>query len=168
MFKEFRQALKKSSACIGLSFSARNLTVKNKCIMRFLKLFLMPYFLMKYYFFRDVTGRKGLAFVLIAKNEAPYIEEWLNFHRKQGASHFLIYDNESEDNLHEVLTPYIESGLVTYHVIRGKARQVDAYHKAIHDYGRKFKYMAVVDADEFVFVRKNTYGTTFVNFSMAS
>lgn len=101
--------------------------------------------------------REGLAIVLIAKNEAPYIEEWINFHLKQGVSHFLIYDNESTDNLHTVLAPYIERGLVTYSMIKGRLRQIDAYSKAISDYGHKFKYMAIIDADEFMFVRKNTH-----------
>ena len=95
--------------------------------------------------------------VLIAKNEAPYIEEWINFHHKQGASHFIIYDNESTDNLRGVLKPYIDSGLVTYHLLRGRRRQNDAYNMAIHDYGRKFKYMAFIDADEFIFVRDENY-----------
>ena len=105
----------------------------------------------------SVEGRKGLALVLIAKNEAPYIEEWINFHHKQGASHFFIYDNESTDNLREVLKPYIEQGLVTYCLLKGRRRQTDAYNKAIHDYGRKFRYMAFIDTDEFIFVRDENY-----------
>ena len=104
------------------------------------------------------VNRTGLAFVLIAKNEAPYIEEWINFHVKQGVSHFFIYDNESEDNLHDVLEPYIESGLVTYELIPGRVRQLDAYNTAAYKYGHKFKYMGFIDADEFVFVRENSNG----------
>ncbi|MBR0151243.1 MAG: glycosyltransferase family 2 protein [Synergistaceae bacterium] len=69
----------------------------------------------------------------------------------------MIYDNESTDNFREVLEPYIQSGLVTYHLIKGRARQLDAYNMAVHDYGRKFRYMGLIDADEFVFVRRNPY-----------
>ncbi|MBQ7215890.1 MAG: glycosyltransferase family 2 protein [Synergistaceae bacterium] len=122
-----------------------------------LKVLLTPYCLLKYFYVKSDDNRSGLAFVLIAKNEAPYIEEWLNFHRKQGVSHFIIYNNESTDNFREVLQPYIDSGLVSYHVINGKPRQLDAYNMAIHDYGHKFRYMGFIDADEFVFVRNNTY-----------
>ncbi|MBQ7543421.1 MAG: glycosyltransferase family 2 protein [Synergistaceae bacterium] len=111
-----------------------------------------------YFRAKNMPGRKGLAFVLIAKNEAPYIAEWIGFHRKQGVSHFIIYDNESTDNFREVLSPYIDAGLVTYHAIRGKARQIDAYNMALHDYGHKFKYMGFIDADEFMFVRNSTNG----------
>lgn len=130
-----------------------------------------PLYLFKYFIYRDIPGREGLAFVLIAKNEAPYIEEWINFHHKQGVSHFIIYDNDSTDNFHEVLKPYIDSGLVTYKLLSGKARQLDAYNMALHDYGRKFKYMAMIDADEFMFVRRNTYtggGIVYTRLLMAS
>ena len=129
----------------------------NKYIRNFLKVIVSPLYLFKYFIYRDIPGREGLAFVLIAKNEAPYIEEWIHFHHKQGVSHFIIYDNDSTDNFHEVLKPYIDSGLVTYKLLSGKARQLDAYNMALHDYGRKFKYMAMIDADEFMFVRRNTY-----------
>mgnify|MGYP002625095428 CR=1 FL=1 len=113
----------------------------------------LPEGLFRYFFPRKCPGREGLAFVLIAKNEAPYIEEWINFHVKQGVTHFIIYDNESTDNFREVLRPYIASGLVTYHAINGKKRQLDVYNMALHDYGDKFRYMGFIDTDEFVFVR---------------
>ncbi len=29
---------------------------------------------------------------------------------------------------------------------------------AVHDYGHRFKYMAVIDADEFMFIRKDFCG----------
>ena len=96
--------------------------------------------------------------MLIAKNEATYIKEWLDFHIKQGVSKFIIYDNESTDNFREVLSPYIEAGIVIYDVIKGKRRQIDAYNMALNKYRRKFKYMGFIDADEFVFARNNTYG----------
>ena len=130
----------------------------NPRVRYLIKLIVAPFCVFKCFPVKDVPGRSGLALVLIAKNEAPYIEEWINFHRKQGVSHFFIYDNESTDNLHEVLKPYIESGLVTYHFIKGRGRQLDAYAKAAHAYGRKYKYLAFIDADEFLFVRKNPYG----------
>ena len=111
----------------------------------------------KYFFPSKINdpNRKGLAIVLIIKDEAQYILEWINFH---GVSHFFIYDNESSDNLLEVLQPFIASGLVTYHKIPGKVRQLDAYNHAISKYKRKFKYFAMIDTDEFLFLRNNTEG----------
>ncbi|MBQ4469937.1 MAG: glycosyltransferase family 92 protein, partial [Synergistaceae bacterium] len=62
------------------------------------------------------------------------------------------------DNFREVLEPYIKSGLVTYKLLTGRRRQIDAYNMALHDYKHKFRYMAFIDADEFMFVRNNTGG----------
>lgn len=141
-----------------LVYNIREYT-QNERIRNYVKTLVAPFVYLKNFFRRNIPldSRKGLALVLIAKNEAPYIEEWINFHHKQGVSHFFIYDNESTDNLREVLTPYIEQGLVTYRVLRGKVRQNDAYNMAIHNYGRKFRYMAFIDTDEFMFVRDENY-----------
>ena len=140
-------------------YNCREYTSSNR-IRRLMKIIALPFSLMSNIFRKRIPAseREGLAFVLIAKNEAPYIKEWLDFHIKQGVSHFIIYDNESTDNFREVLEPYIKSGLVTYSVIRGRRRQHDAYNKAVHDFRQKFRYMAFIDADEFMFVRNNTDG----------
>ena len=128
--------------------------ITNRYFRWLLRFISLPYCIYKYFSYKEVPGRKGLAFACIAKNESPYIEEWINFHHKQGVSHFFIYDNESTDNFRDVLKPYIESGLVTYRLIKGKCRQCDAYNMALANYGRNFKYMGFIDCDEFVFVRK--------------
>ena len=60
------------------------------------------------------TPQYYLAVCAIAKNEGPYFQEWIEWHRKQGVEKFYIYDNESTDCTKEVLKPYIESGLVEY------------------------------------------------------
>jgi hypothetical protein len=46
------------------------------------------------------------------KDEARYIPEYIEFHLLQGFDHFIFYDNGSTDNLLEVISPYIEEGLV--------------------------------------------------------
>ena len=126
----------------------------NRYVRSFLKFILTPICIWKYFIIKGYSGRTGLAFVLTAKNESAYIEEWINFHLKQGVSHFIIYDNESTDNFYDILIPYIEAGIVTYYRLKGKFRQTDAYNMALVNYGRKFKYMGFIDCDEFVFVRK--------------
>ncbi|MBQ6975183.1 MAG: glycosyltransferase family 2 protein [Selenomonadaceae bacterium] len=42
-----------------------------------------------------------LVVVTIVRDEAPYIKEWIDYHLLAGVNHFLIYDNESSDNLKE-------------------------------------------------------------------
>lgn len=55
---------------------------------------------------------KNLTGIYWIKNEARYIPEYVEFHLLQGFDHFIFYDNKSDDNLLEVISPYIESGLV--------------------------------------------------------
>ncbi len=94
-----------------------------------------------------------LAVVAIMKNEAPYIAEWLDYHLLAGVNHFYIYDNESPDNLKEVLRPYIEKGIVTYIFYPGKARQYEAYSEAVRNFKFFCRYMAFIDGDEFILPR---------------
>ena len=93
----------------------------------------------------------GLAAVTIVHNEAPYIKEWLDYHLLAGVDHFLIYDNDSGDNLREVLQPYVDKKVVTLIPYPKVNRQIESYNDAI----RYFKYycrrMAFIDVDEFIF-----------------
>ena len=45
-------------------------------------------------------------------NEAPYLREWVEYHRMAGVDHFWLYNDNSTDNWEEVLLPYMEEGLV--------------------------------------------------------
>ena len=96
-----------------------------------------------------------LAIVAILKNEAPYIKEWIDYHLLAGVDHFYLYDNESEDNLKEILQPYIENDIVTYKFYPGKGLQLLAYNEAVKDYKFDCQYMAFIDADEFIYPREN-------------
>ncbi len=96
-----------------------------------------------------------LAVVAIMKNEGPYIKEWLDYHLLAGVNHFYIYDNESPDNMKEILQPYIERGLVTYTFYPGKCRQVEAYNEAVQKYRFFCRYMTFLDGDEFIFPQGN-------------
>ncbi|MBR6013615.1 MAG: glycosyltransferase family 92 protein [Selenomonadaceae bacterium] len=96
-----------------------------------------------------------LAVVAIMKNEGPYVKEWLDYHLLAGVNHFYIYDNESPDNQKEVLQPYIDAGIVTYIFYPGKARQYEAYDDATKNFKFFCRYMAFIDADEFIFPQKN-------------
>lgn len=62
-----------------------------------------------------------IAIVAIAKNEGPYIREWIEYHRLLGVTKFYFYDNESEDQTKEILKSYIQSNLVSYFLLEEKA-----------------------------------------------
>ncbi len=95
-------------------------------------------------------SKKFLGAVIIIKNEAPYIKEWVDFHMAVGFEHFFIYDNESTDNTREILKPYIESGVVEYIYWPGKKQQMAVYNHALKAHKSKCKWLAFIDADEFV------------------
>lgn len=92
----------------------------------------------------------NLAIVAIIKNEAPYIREWIEYHKLVGVDKFYIYDNESTDNVKDVLEPYIKQNVVSYFYISGKGKQVIAYQDAIKKFKYTVKYMAFIDLDEFL------------------
>lgn len=88
--------------------------------------------------------------VAIAKNEGAYIEEWIEYHRLLGVDKFVLYDNESTDNMKAVLSSYIKMGIVDYKFVQGKAKQVEVYSEAIQKYKNKTRYIGLIDIDEFV------------------
>jgi len=96
-----------------------------------------------------------LAVVAIMKNEAPYVKEWLDYHLAAGVDHFYIYDNDSPDNFKEILQPYIDAGIVTYIFYPGTGRQVEAYMEAFMAHRFFCRYMAFIDADEFIFPQED-------------
>lgn len=103
---------------------------------------------------RASTYRHEIAMVSISKNEAPYIKEWIEFHKLVGFTKFYFYDNESEDNTVDILKPYIDSGLVEYTLIKGKGRQLDAYNDAIVKHKNECRWMAFLDMDEYLMPTK--------------
>ncbi len=76
-----------------------------------------------------------------------------------GVEHFYLYDNESTDNLMEVLEPYLYDTsrdcnnskrcvtLISYH---GKARQIAAYNDALEKFKEESRWLALIDLDEFI------------------
>ncbi len=91
-----------------------------------------------------------LAVCAIAKNEGPYFEEWIEWHRKQGVEKFYIYDNESTDCTGEVLAPYVEKDIVDYTYFPGQKRQLAAYDDCFEKHRLETRWLAVIDLDEFI------------------
>lgn len=107
-------------------------------------------------FEKKITFKDQLSIVAIAKNEGPYIKEWIEFHKLVGVTRFYIYDNESDDQLNEILEPYIKSGEVIYKYYPGKSKQIAAYNDALKRFKLDTKYMAFIDLDEYLM--PSTYG----------
>lgn len=103
-----------------------------------------------------------LAVTSVVKNEGPYLREWIEYHKIVGVERFYLYDNESDDDTKKILEPYIKEGTVVYHhlanhPITRKVPIVEAYNDAIYKYRDRVRWMAVIDADEFIVpVEKNS------------
>jgi len=96
-----------------------------------------------------------IAIGAIMKDEGPYLKEWLDFHILVGIKKFFLYDNESTDNTTEILKPYIEHGIVEYHYITGRQKQLVAYNEILDNHSADTKYIAFIDLDEFLVPVKN-------------
>ena len=91
-----------------------------------------------------------LSIVAVVKNEVPYIVEWIEYHLLVGVQKFIIYDNESTDNLRECLEPYIKNDIVEYIFFPGIRQQLNSYNDAIRRYRYSSFWFAFIDIDEFL------------------
>jgi hypothetical protein len=88
--------------------------------------------------------------VAIVKNEGQYIAEWIEYHLLVGVNKFYIYDNESEDNLKEVLVPYIQMGIVEHTYCPSRAKQLYTYNDILEKARKETYWLAIIDCDEFL------------------
>lgn len=109
---------------------------------------------------KPLQERSGIAIVACVKNEEDYLSEWLRFHEVVGVRHFFIYLDQCEDESERVLREYGSGGRVT--IIPWAGRMIDtptskllnsqviAFSHAIQNFGSGYKWMAFIDADEFL------------------
>jgi hypothetical protein len=84
-------------------------------------------------------------------NEAPYLPEWIEFHRLAGVERFFLYDHESTDSSREVLAPYVEEGIVVVHDWPVQPGQVEAFDDCADRHRFDSRWIAFIDLDEFLF-----------------
>jgi hypothetical protein len=93
-----------------------------------------------------------LAACAIYLNEAPYLHEWIEFHRLVGVERFFLYDNGSTDGHLEVLSPYIERGIVSLHAWEpAPPDQREVYDHCLRSHRADARWIAFLDIDEFLF-----------------
>lgn len=91
----------------------------------------------------------------IFKNEAPYIREWIEFHKIVGVEHFYMYNNFSDDNYIEVLDPYIKNGDVTLIQWDIPQAQMQAYGDCVKKFRDETSWIGFIDLDEYVVPNKD-------------
>lgn len=107
---------------------------------------------------RDLPlGSSGRVIVGCMKNEAPYILEWVAYHRAIGVDKFLIYTNGCEDGTDEILDRLQEMGVVEHRLNdnwRGNSPQQFALNQSLDEPVIKAaEWIIHIDVDEFINVR---------------
>ncbi|MCL2283845.1 MAG: glycosyltransferase family 92 protein [Fibromonadales bacterium] len=97
---------------------------------------------------------RDIAFCAIIKDEARYLDEWLAYHYLIGVEHFYITDDNSTDNIQEVLQKWIKKGLVTYMKVdeflrTSSVRQIISNLTYCDVLKNNWKYLGFLDIDEF-------------------
>ena len=107
-------------------------------------------------------GRDGIALVAIMRNEARHAGEWAAFHRAAGVGHLFLYDDGSMDGTADAVCAAMPQTTVIPWAQRfedaregwrsaGRLHnQIAAYVHAVANFGARWRWMACLDADEFL------------------
>lgn len=102
-------------------------------------------------------GSSGRVIVGCMKNEAPYIVEWIAYHRAIGVDNFLIYTNDCTDGTDKILNRLQQMGIVQHRNNddwRGKSPQQHALNMSRKEKViRNAEWLIHIDVDEFINVR---------------
>jgi hypothetical protein len=103
------------------------------------------------------AGNSGNVIVGCMKNEAPYILEWVAYHRMIGVDNFIIYTNGCEDGTDEILGRLQEMGIVQHRLNddwKGNSPQQHALNKSLKEpVIRNAEWVIHIDVDEFINIR---------------
>lgn len=99
----------------------------------------------------------GNVIVGCMKNEAPYILEWVAYHRAIGVDNFLIYTNGCEDGTSEILDRLQEMGILQHRLNddwKGNSPQQFALNRALDEpVIENADWVIHIDVDEFMNIR---------------
>ena len=107
---------------------------------------------------RDLPkGNSGNVIVGCMKNEAPYILEWVAYHRAMGVDNFIIYTNDCTDGTSELLDRLQEMGVLQHRNNdnwKGNSPQQYALNQSLkEDVIKQAEWVIHIDVDEFINVR---------------
>jgi hypothetical protein len=86
----------------------------------------------------------------IFRDEAPYLLEWIAFHRMVGVDLLVLYDNGSTDGGPELIRGSSFARNVRLIEWSDRPGQVSAYRHFHANYAREFTWVAFIDLDEFI------------------
>lgn len=117
---------------------------------------------------RETRSEEDFAVCAIAKDEEPYIEEWLNYYRSIGCKRFYLLDNNDvgNDGLLDIVkkqTSYRGESDISWFDLRGRDRlraagyQGGCYAQIFNMFRTRHKYMGFFDIDEFLNLNGRTW-----------
>ncbi|MFT7593259.1 MAG: hypothetical protein ACI8R4_000572 [Paracoccaceae bacterium] len=104
-------------------------------------------------------GQRSSGNVIVGcmKNEAPYIAEWVAYHRAMGVDNFLIYTNDCTDGTTEILDRLQAMGVLEHRnndKWKGNSPQQHALNQALKEpVIKNADWIIHIDVDEFMNVR---------------
>ncbi len=93
---------------------------------------------------------KPLAICAVFKNEAPFLLEWIAYHRVIGFDHFVLYDNDSTDGGAALIRSSWAADCATVIHWPRRPAQLPAYRHFIYNESHAFSWAAFIDLDEFL------------------
>ena len=110
-----------------------------------------------------VRPRRGACILAAARNEGPYLLEWLAYHQAAGFEHFFLYTNDNWDGSDTLLAVLAQHGVLT--LVHNQAGthcgpQYKAYSHALTLLPQilDYSWTAVIDLDEFFGYDSNVFG----------
>lgn len=104
---------------------------------------------------KDKKYRYTLTICSIFKNEARFLQEWIEYHLLIGVEHFYLYNNNSEDDYMSILEGYIKKGIVTLTDWADVPGQLSAYKHWYSNFRYETQWVSFLDLDEFICPRFN-------------
>ncbi len=91
-----------------------------------------------------------LGMCCIAKDEDPFLKEWLAYHAMLGVERFYIYDNCSQTPIKRLLGEYAGHDRVVVRRVEGRRMQLPVYDDCLKSFGAECRWLAFIDLDEFI------------------
>ena len=106
-----------------------------------------------------IGGQAYLSVCTPYRDDASYLQEWIEFHRLVGIDRFYLYNNGSSDDHRKILAPYVERGTVTVYdwpipAIGDTGRPsgiIRAFDHCVERHRTDSRWIAFIDIDEFLF-----------------
>ena len=101
-----------------------------------------------------------VAVVVIARDEKPFLDEWLVYQRRLGVDHFFVYDDEPDLSISGFLKPHSPYVTVVpwferHRHLPGRNKQTKSYTHALSNGLGSFEWVAYIDVDEFLVLKRH-------------